>query len=164
MMLRSRRVRLFFEQARLGRNRQFANRDDVGEGRDAQRPEKLLSQGPAATRATVSRALARSRIARTEVKVLDRAAQVPMARPGPVKVLHLVDLEILVGDEQGDGAAQGHSPPDAGQDLHVIGFDLLPPATAVATLATDDFGIDGLDMQVDSRREAVHQASKARPV
>ncbi len=83
-----------------------------------------------------------------------------MAGPGPVEVLHLVDLEILVGNEQCDGAAQGHSPPDAGEDFHVIGFDGLPAAAAIAALPPHQFGIDGLRLQIDSCREAVHEGQE----
>ena len=87
-----------------------------------------------------------------------------MARPGPVEVFHLVDLEILVGNQQGDGAAQGHSPPDAGEDFHVIGFDFLPAAAAIAALPPHELGIDGLDLQIDSRREAIHQGQQGPAV
>ncbi len=87
-----------------------------------------------------------------------------MARPGPVEVFHLVDLEILVGDQQGDGAAQGHSPPDAGEDFHMIGFDLLPAAATIAALPPHELGVDGLSLQIDSRREAIHQGQQGPAV
>ena len=80
-----------------------------------------------------------------------------MARPGPVEVFHLVDLEILVGNEQGNRAAQSHSPPDAGEDFHMIAFDFLPAAATIAALTPHQFSIDGLGLQIDARREAIHE-------
>ena len=155
---------LFFQRARLGRNGELADLDDVGEGRDPQRPKELLGQGPGGHAGGGFPGAGPFEDRPNRGQVLDRAAQVAMARPGPGEVFHIVDLEVLVGDEQGDGAAQGYAPPDAGEDFHMIGFDFLPAAATIAALAPHELGIDGLDIQIDSCREAVHEGQQGPAV
>ena len=92
---------------------------------------------------------------RTEV--LHRSAQVAMARPGAGQVVHAVDLEVLVGDDQGDGAAQGDAAPDAAEDLDVVGFEALAAAASIAALPAAEFGVDQLGPELHARRKPVHQ-------
>ncbi len=87
-----------------------------------------------------------------------------MARPRPVEVLHLVDLEVLVGDQQGDGAAQRDAPPDAGKHLDLVGFNLLPSAAAIAALPPRQLGVDVLDVQVNTRGKAIDQGQQGPAV
>ena len=125
-------------------------------------PSSCLASAPAATRAVVSRALARSRIAADRAEVLDRAAQVAVAGPGPRQVVHLLDLVVLVGHQQGDRAAEVIAAPDAAEDLDLVGFEPLPAAAAVAALAATQLGVDQLRRRAPRRRES-HRPGPAGP-
>ena len=46
----------------------------------------------------------------------------------------------------------------------MIGFDFLPAAATIAALPPHKLGIDGLDLQIDSRREAIHQGQQGPAV
>ena len=124
------------------------------------RTKKLLGQGPggdpngrfAGTGPFQNRADRR--------EILDRAAQIAVSRPRPVEIVHLVDLEVLVGHHQGDRAAKRRAAPDAGEDFDVIGFDLLPAAAAVSALPPREFGVDRFDVEFDSGGKAVDQGEQ----
>ncbi len=87
-----------------------------------------------------------------------------MAWPRGAEVVHAVDLEVFVGDDQGDGAAQGDAAPDAAEDLDVVGFQALAAAASVAALAAAEFGVDQFGPEFDARREAVHQCHQCLAV
>ncbi len=130
---------------------------DVAKGRDAQRGEQLLRQGPggdAGGRFPGAGPL-QDRTNRTEV--LDRSAQIAVSRARGRQIVHAVDFVVLVGDEQGDWAAQGHAPPDAAEDIGPVAFQPLPPAAAVASLTAVEFGVDQFGLEFHARRKTVHQ-------
>lgn len=65
-----------------------------------------------------------------------------MAGPGPGEILHSLELVVLIGYQQGDRTTKGLAPPDAAEQLHVIGLDLLPPAAAISPLPPPQLGVD----------------------
>ena len=132
---------------------------------------------PAATRAAVSRALARSSTLRMSSWPYFWAPT-RSAWPGPRQV-DLVGLEALdrpgvhpllpvgvvaVGDEERDRAAQGAAVADAGADLDRVGLDLHPPAAAVAELAPRHVAVERLAVELEPGRHALDDRDQAGPV
>ena len=70
---------------------------DIGEGRDAQRPEKLLGQGPGGDAGGGFPGAGPFQDRPHRGQVLDRAAQVAMSRPGPVRSSIWSILKSLLG-------------------------------------------------------------------
>ena len=86
-----------------------------------------------------------------------------MAGPGSVQILHLLDLVVLVGDQQGDRAAQRHALPHAAENIDGIGFDPLPAAPAVAALPPTQFGIDQIRRDSTPAGNPSTRANRALP-
>ena len=135
-----------------------------------------FASAPPATRAAVSRALARSSTLRTSVKP-NFWTPARSAWPGPREVdLRHVGLdrprvhpllpvgEVAVGDRQRDRAAERAAVADAGGDLGGVALDLHPPAAAVAELAARHVAVDGLGVELEAGRQALDHAGQAGPV
>ena len=108
---------------------------------------RRLQTPPTATRAAVSRALARSRIGRTSSKPYF-TVPARSAWPGRRRVTFSISLSIASTDiasvqltqsrfsiVQRDRAAEREAVADAGDDLGAVLLDLLAAAAAVALLA-----------------------------
>ena len=153
-MLWSRRARCSSSVPGLRLDRQRPDLDHVAQAVMPSGASSCLASAPAATRAAVSRALARSRIARTDARYLIEPLRSPWPGRGRARSSICVDLVVLVGDQQGDGAAQRDAAPDAAEDVDVIGLDLLPAAAAIAALAAAQLGVDRLRLELRRRRES----------
>ena len=84
-----------------------------------------------------------------------------MARPRAVEVLHLVDFEILVRDQEGDRTAQRDAAPDARQHLDAVGFDLLSSAATVAALSPGKLGVNRINVQFDAGGKSIDQGQQS---
>ena len=135
-----------------------------------------MASAPPATRAAVSRALARSSTLRTSVKPyfctparsawpgrgrctsgtvgLDRPRVHPLL---PVRV-------VAVGDLERDRAAERAAVADAGGDLGGVALDLHAPAAAVAELAARHVAVDRLAVELEPRGQALDDAGEAGAV
>src|SRR4029453_13976378 len=51
-------------------------------------------------------------------------------------------LPIPIADREGDGTAEGESPPDSSGDVSLVLLDLHAAASPVAALATGEVGVD----------------------
>ena len=112
-----------------------------------------LARAPAATRAAVSRALARSSTPRIEPRYFIDPLRSPWPGRGQGRSSMPIDLVVLVGNDQGDGTAQGDAPPKAAEHVDVIGFEPLPAAAAIAALTAMEFGVDQLGTEFHAGRE-----------
>ena len=135
-----------------------------------------FASAPPATRAAVSRALARSSTLRTSVKP-NFQTPARSAWPGPREV-HLghVGLDrprvhpllpvgvVAVGDLEGDRAAERAAVADAGGDLGGVLLDLHAPAAAVAELAARHVVVDRVAVELEARGEALDDGGEAGPV
>ena len=132
---------------------------------------------PAATRAAVSRALARSSTLRMSVwpyfwaptrsawpgpRQVDLVGLEPLDRPG-VHPLLPVGV-VAVGDEDGDRAAERAPVAHAGADLDRVGLDPHPPAAAVAELAPRHVAVERLAVELEPGRHALDDRHEPRPV
>ena len=127
---------------------------------------------PAATRAAVSRALARSRMSRTsDAAVLCHPGEIGMAGPGPGhrcapraacigwrllgdphRVLPVRPVAIL--DHHRDRAADGLTGPNARENLRGIRLDRHPPAAPVAALPAAQLARDRIEVEGEPCRDA----------
>ena len=135
---------------------------------------------PTATRAAVSRALARSRTLRMSlVPVLHAPARSACPGRGLVTAARwrrrlrrrlgarhraLPVLPVLVRDEQGDGAARRATAADARQDFGSIRLDRHPPAPAVAALAAPQLAGDGLRIDRHACRHPFENCHERLPM
>ena len=122
-----------------------------------------LATAPPATRAAVSRALARSRTFRTsvspyfcvpdevgvagprQVDLGDRRLDRPRVHPLlPVRV-------VAVGDLERDRAAERPAVADAAGDLDLVALDLHPAAAAVAELAAGEIAVQRVAIEPPGR-------------
>ena len=122
---------------------------------------------PAATRAAVSRALARSSTLRTSrVAELEQAGEVGVAGPRQVDLLDLgVDRPrvhpllpvrvVAVGDQQRDRAAERAAVADPRADLDRVLLDLHPAAAAVTELAPRHVAVERLAVDLEPRGQAL---------
>ena len=116
-----------------------------------------LASAPAATRTVGLAGAGPLQHAADRAEVLDRAAQIAVARPGTRKLVHLLDLVVLVGHQQGDRAADRLAAPDAAEDFDVVGFEPLPAAAAISPLAAMQLGVDRLRAEFHAGGKAVDQ-------
>ena len=86
-----------------------------------------------------------------------------MARPGAGKIVQAVDTIVFIGDEQGDGAAQGDAAPNAAQDIDPVGFEPLPAAAPVTALAAVKLGVDQFRLDSTPAGNPSTRASRALP-
>ncbi len=80
-----------------------------------------------------------------------------MSGPRSLEFLHPFQFVVLIDDHQGDGAAQGTAVPEAAENVDLVGLDSLSAPTAVSSLTAAKFGVDSGRVDLDSRREPVHQ-------
>ena len=126
-----------------------------------------MARAPAATRAAVSRALARSSTLRTSlVAVLERAGEVGVAGTRQVGLLDLgvhrpwvhalVPVRVVaIGDQDRDRAAQRAAVAHARADLDRVGLDLHPAAAAMAELAAGHVAVERLTVELEARGQAL---------
>ena len=130
-----------------------------------------LATAPPATRAAVSRALARSRMSRTSVSpyfwVPTRSAWPGRGRctsavcastgHGFIRSSQLAKSRLV--DRERDRAAQGAAVADAAGDLDPVALDLHPPAAAVAELAASQVAVQRVALQ---RQPGGHALARCR--
>ena len=130
-----------------------------------------FASAPAATRAAVSRALARSSTLRTSVwPNFEDAGEVGVAgtrkvdlldllldRPGVHPLLPVGVVAVL--DQERDRAAERAAVPDAAAHDRAVGLDLHPAAAAVAELAAGEVAVD----VVGGRARGPRAGLRARP-
>ena len=132
-----------------------------------------FASAPTATRAAVSRALARSSTLRTSVwPNLSTPGQVGVAR---ARQVHLLDVRldrprihavrpvrvVAVLDQERHRAAERAAVADAAPDLRAVGLDLHPPAAPVAELAAREVGVDVLRSHLQAGRETLQDGHEA---
>ena len=54
----------------------------------------------------------------------------------------IIQARILIGDQHGDGRADGFAHAYAGEEFGFVGFDFLSSAAAVTALAAEEFLVD----------------------
>ena len=141
--------------------------------RTPNRPRSWRASDPAATRAAVSRALARSSTSRTSVwpyliaparSACPGRGRVTSGRLAAGRALRHLALDVhrllpvdpvAVANEQGDRGAGRAAVANAGDDLGAVAFDLHPAAAAVAALATTELGVQGVDIDLETRGHPV---------
>ena len=134
------------------------------------------ASAPPATRAAVSRALARSSTLRTSVKPYFCVAdEVGVAGPREVHLGH-VGLDrprvhpllpvgvVAVGDLQRDRAAERQAVAHAAGDLGAVALDLHAPATTVAQLAPGHVAVERLLVERQPGGQALDDAGEAGAV
>ena len=127
---------------RRGRHGDWPDRDDVSENGDAQRREQLLGQRAGGHPGGGFAGTGPLQHAADRTEVLQRAAQVAVARPRASDLVQRVERAILVGNQQGDGAADRGAAPETAEDLDPIRLDLLPRTAAEPSLPAAQFLVD----------------------
>ena len=135
-----------------------------------------MASAPAATRAAVSRALARSKhVANVGVAELEQAGEVGVAGPRRVDLLDLgvhrpgahpllpVGV-VAVRDQDRDRAAERSAVAHAGADLDRVALDLHPAAAPVAELAAGHLAVEALAVELEARGKALDDRDQAGPV
>ena len=129
-----------------------------------------LASPPPATRAAVSRALARSSTLRTSREaVLPHAGEIRVAGAREVHLGHLgLDRPgvhpllpvgvVAVGDLERDGATERAAVADARSDLGGVPLDLHAPAAAVTELSARHVAVDGLAVELEPRGQSLDDA------
>jgi hypothetical protein len=143
---------------------------------DAERAQERLGQRPAGDAGGgLSRARALVDVGDVGEAVLPHAGEVGVAGAREVdlrdRVLHRPRVHpllpvgvVAVGDLERHRAAQRAAVADAGGDLRGVLLDLHPPATAVAELAAGHVAVDGGEVELQARGQALDDAGQARSV
>ena len=71
---------------------------------------------------------------------------------------------LAVSDCQSDGAAQGHTRTDAGQDLELVALYLHPWPTPVSVTSTGELVSDRLGRDVQAGRETLEDRDERGPM
>ena len=75
-------------------------------------------------------------------QIFDRAGQIAMPWPWSFQVAQPLQFVVLINHHQRDRAAQRRAMPDAGLNVDLVGFDPLPAAASVTSLATPQLDVD----------------------
>ena len=87
-----------------------------------------------------------------------------MTGPRPIDVFELFELGVFIDNFDRQRAAERGAMPEAREKRDGVGLDPLPAATAIATLAADEFGIDQCLVDGHAGRKPVYEGHESGAV